>query len=234
MPFHYVTITDQLAWLPDHTGTAAATVPGLPAGYRAYLKLLPPLGIDRSVPITEYSFACGSVAELNARAAFWTKYGIVQGQPAASRLQPITHQEIAASLGLAYGIDFDSAAISRAYGGHWPPYLGSSSLFTAAFAQRLTQVMGPATEAYFYGSQEEGNGIWDSDGCPADWLALGTLADLPEIYREDSAFPTYVFAADHSWCFYQAELVDWLAFGGPAEVANVLLASPGMEGFRLA
>ena len=157
MPFHYVTITDQLDWLPEHAGTA--TAPGLPAGYGAYLKLLPPLGIDRSVPIAEYSFACGSVAELNARVAFWNKYGIVQGQPAASHLQPITHQELATSLGLPYNVEFDSAAISRAYGGHWPPYLGSSSLFTAAFAQRLTQAMGPATEAYFYGSQEEGNGI---------------------------------------------------------------------------
>ena len=79
MPFHYVTITDQLTWLPDHAGSAAPTVPGLPAGYEAYLKLLPPLGIDRSVPIAEYSFARGSVAELNARVAFWNKHGIVQG-----------------------------------------------------------------------------------------------------------------------------------------------------------
>jgi len=234
MPLHHVTITDQLARLPDHAGTAAAAVPGLPAGYAAYLKLLPPLGIDRSVPIAEYSFARGSVAELNARVAFWDTYGIVQGQPAASRLQSITHQEVAASLGLAYGADFDSAAISQAYGGHWPPHLGSAPLFTEAFAQRLTQAIGPATEAYFYGSQEEGNGSWDSAGLCADWLALGTLADLPEIYREDGAFPAYVFAADHSWCFYQAELVDWLAFGGPAELANAMLTHSGMEGFRLA
>lgn len=186
------------------------------------------------MPIAEYSFACGSVAELNARAAFWTKYGIVQGQPAASRLQPITHQKLATLLGLPYNVEFDSVAISWAYGGHWPPHLGSSQLFAEAFARQLAQAIGPATEVYFYGSQEEGNGLCDRDGFLADWLALGTLADLPEIYREDSAFPTYVFAADHSWCFYQAELVDWLAFGGPAEVANVLLASPGMEGFRLA
>jgi len=227
-----VAITSQLAWLPENASGAAA-LPGLPAGYGACLKLLLPLGIDASVPIADYSFARSTVAELNARAAFWNKYGIMAGQPTAGRLQPITHREVAATLDLPYDADFGRAAISQAYGGHWPPHLGSSPLLTEAFAQQLAQLLGPATEAYFYGSQTEGNYAWDDNGFPSSWLEMGTLADLPAVYRRDEAFPTYVFATDHSWCLYQAEDEDWLAFGGPTDLADVLLAQQDLEAFRL-
>ncbi len=233
MPAHAVPITDQLAWLPAHTGIAAKILPALPAGYEAYLKLLPPLGIDRSIPVTEYSFACRTVAELNARAAFWNEYEIVQGQPTASRLQRISYQEIATSLGLRYDADFGNAAISRAYGGQWPPHLGSSPLLMEAFAQQLALLIGATTAAYFYGSQDEGNSDWGSDGLPADWLAMGPLADLPKVYRRDSTFPTYVFAADHSWCLYQAESVEWLALGCTTSLADGLLRQADVEAFRL-
>jgi hypothetical protein len=165
MSLSRVTITSQLAWLPENASGATAALLGLPAGYEAYLKLLLPLGIDRSVPIGDYSFACSTVAALNARTAFWDKYGIVISQPTASRLQPITHREVAATLGLPYDTDFGRAAISQAYGGHWPPHLGSSSLLIEAFAQQLAQLLGPATEAYFYGSLEEGIMIGTPTGC---------------------------------------------------------------------
>jgi hypothetical protein len=233
MPLRPVTITTQLTWLPGNAGVAAAGLPELPDRYEAHLKLLPPLGIDRSVPIADYSFARHTVAALNARAAFWNTYGIVQGQPTASRLQRISYQEVAGTLGLPYNVDFDAAAISRAYGGQWPPHLGSSPLLIEAFAQRLAQIVGSTSVVYFYGSQEEGRARWDSDGFPADWLEMGTLADLPEIYRRNDAFPTYVFAADHSWCLYQTELTEWLALGCTADLANVLLAQAELEAFRL-
>jgi|GEM_PF-2568057 len=231
MSLQRVAITGQLAWLPSDTEIAPAALAGLPADYEAYLKLPLPLEIDTSVPIADYSFARSTVAELNARAAFWNKYGIVAGQPTASRLQPITCREVAASLDLPYNADFGRAAISRAYGGHWPPHLGSSSLLTEAFAQQLAQLLGPATEVYFYGSQEEGNYDWGASGCPSSWLGMGTLADLPEVCQRADAFPTYVFAADHSWCLYQAEDEDWLAFGGTTDLANRLLAQQDLEAF---
>jgi hypothetical protein len=232
MSLQRVAIADQIAWLPGAAAPAALT--GLPTGYEAYLKLLLPLGVDTSVPIADYSFARSTVAELNARAAFWDKHGIVLGQPAASRLQPITHRAVAASLGLPYDAGFGGAAISRAYGGHWPPHLGSSPLLTEAFVQQLAQLLGPATETYFYGSWEEGNYDWDDNGLPISWLEAGTLADLPAVYHRDGVFPTYAFAADHSWCLHQAEDEDWLAFGGATSLANVLLAHQGLEALRLA
>jgi hypothetical protein len=233
MPLRPVTITNQLAWLPRNTGAAAAALQELPARYEAYLKLLPPLGIDRDVPIADYSFARRTVAELNARAAFWNTYGIVQGQPMASHLQQISYQQVAATLGLPYNADFDAATIRRAYGGHWPPHLGISPLFMEAFAHRLAQILGPATAVYFFGSQEEGGTRWDSEGFPIDWLEMGTLADLQEVYRRDGAFPTYVFATDRSWCLYQTELTEWLALGCTTELAAALLAQADVETFRL-
>ena len=232
MPLSQVAITSQLAWLPENMSGATA-LPELPAGYGAYLKLLLPLGIDTSVPLADYSFARNTVAELNARAAFWHKHGIVMGQPTASRLQPITHRAVAAALGLPYDAAFSSAAIRQAYGGHWPLHLDSSSLLTEAFAQQLAQLLGAATETYFYGSPEEGNADWDASGLPVSWLRMGTLADLPTVYRRDGVFPTYVFAADHSWCLYQAEDEDWLAFGGTTGLADVLLAQQDLAAFRL-
>jgi hypothetical protein len=233
MSLQRVVITDQLTWLPSHAGMAASASAGLSTFYESYLKLLPPLGIDRNVPIADYSFARGSAAELNARAAFWDKYGIVLGQPAASQLQRISYQEVAAMLGLPYNAEFDNVAISRAYGGHWPPHLGSSPLLTEGFAHLIAQLIGPAAAVYFYGSQEEGSYEWDGDGFPTDWLEVGTLADLPAVYQRAGAFPTYVFAADHSWCLYQAEAVEWLALGCTTALATTLLANSSLEAFLL-
>ena len=65
MPLSQIAITNHLAWLPENTSGATATVQGLPAGYGACLKLLLPLGIDSSVPVSDYSFARSTVAELN-------------------------------------------------------------------------------------------------------------------------------------------------------------------------
>ena len=226
---HSIAITNQLSWLPASAAPAAV---GLPPGYAAYLKVLPPLGIDRSVPIAAYSFAQKTVAELHARVAFWNKYGIVRGQPAANQLAAITYREVAASLGLLYDAQFDSDAIARAYGG-WPPHLGSSPALRAAFVQQLVQAFGATTPAYFYGIAEEGNGEWDKDGFPVDWLKQGRLADLPAVVGEDGLLPTYFFAADHSWCCYQGELAD-LVVGCAAPLARVLLAQPGLEVVPLA
>ncbi|WP_460585743.1 hypothetical protein [Hymenobacter arcticus] len=231
MSLQTVPITDQLAWLPQTPATAAPAAPGLPPGYAAYLKLLPPLGIDLSVPIAEYSFAQRTVAELNARAAFWKKYGIVQGQPSANRLETITYREVAAALDLVFDAQFSGADIARAYGG-WPPHLGSSPALEAAFVQQLIQALGSATAVYFYGSAEEGNGYRSSDGFPADWLTYGLLADLPEVREESGGLPTYFFAADHSWCFYQGESAD-LVVGCAAPLAQALLAQAGLEALPL-
>lgn len=233
MPLHRVTITDQLDWLPCKAGQPALAAPELPAGYGAYLKLLPPLGIDRSVPIADYSFAQRTVAELNARAAFWQKYGIVQGQPSASHLQPITYREVAASLGLAYDSHIDNAAIMQAYGGHWPPHLGTSELFTQHFIQQLVSLLGPATEVFFYGLQAEGSYVWDANGLPTDWLEQGALADLPVVYARDGAWPIYLAAADRSWCFYQPEWVEWLTLSCHLGLAQKLLVQSNLEVFEL-
>lgn len=231
MRLQSVAITDQLTWLPQTPVAAAPSAPGLPPGYAVYLKLLPPLGIDRNVPIAEYSFAQRTVNDLNARAAFWNKYGIVQGQPSANRLETITYREVAASLGLVFDAQFSSADIARAYGG-WPPHLGSSPALEATFIQRIIQVLGPATTTYFYGSEEEGNVYWGDDGFPTDWLMCGLLADLPEVHEQSGRIPTYFFAADHSWCFYQGESTD-LIVGCTAPLAQALLARAELEALRL-
>ena len=82
----FVPDTSPLDWLPLANDAPALTK--LPLGFAAYLKLLPPLGIDRSVPVVDYSFAARTMEQLNARAAFWNQYGIVGGQPAPDRLYP--------------------------------------------------------------------------------------------------------------------------------------------------
>lgn len=231
MSLQSITITDQLDWLPTIPSAAAPVAPGLPQGYTAYLRILPPLGIDRSIPIAEYSLAKKTVAELNARVAFWNKYWIVQGQPSPSRLTPISYREVATSMGLAYDALFSSADIARAYGA-WPPNLGSSPALEKAFVQQLLQVLGPATETYFYGSAEDGNGRWGDDGFREDWLQFGLTADLPSIYESNNQSPTYIFAADRAWCFYQSELAD-LVVGCNISLAQALLAQPGLEALPL-
>ncbi len=227
MSLPFIPIADQLNWLPRTPYAAVAVAPGLPPGYEVYLQLLPPLGIDRSIPIAEYSFATKTVAELNARVAFWDKYGIVLGQPSPEKLEAITYREVAASLDLNYDAQISGAAIARAYGS-WPPHLGSSPALEAAFVQQLLQGIGPTVESYFHGADEEGNGHWESDDSRADWLKHGLSADLPEICRWGGRPPTYFFAADHSWCFYQSEEAP-MVVGCAKHLAQALLAQPKLE-----
>jgi hypothetical protein len=230
MTLQAIPITDQLSWLPIHPPQAAAACARLPSGYDAYLKFLLPLGIDPSVPIASYSFAKRTLANLNARAAFWDRYHIQQGQPAA-RLQPITYRELSATLGLAYEATLDSAAIRRHYG-EWPPHLGSSTELTEALVWQLVHILGPQQPAYLYGSADEGNGVWDAEGFRSDWFAQGHVADLVTVYQQQGQLPTYCFALDHRWCLYQGE-AEWVALGCGAALAHTFLEEATIEAFRL-
>jgi hypothetical protein len=232
MMLNSVPITDQLEWLPLKGESKAADLLGLPAAFDAYLKILPPLGIDRSIPITAYSFAKRTIIDLNARAAFWDKHGIINGKPGPGKLEKISYRELAAGLGLAYNSEFNSEIIRQFYG-EWPPHLGSSAALEEDFVQQITQVLGPKTETYFYGSVEEGNYHWDNDRLPVEWLQQGIASDLLEVYRRDNQLPTYLFATDHSWCLYQGEWNNWVAIGCAAHIANELMTHPGLEAFYL-
>jgi len=231
MTLRTLPITDQLSWLSAHPQQATAACPRLPSGYDVYLKLLPPLGIDPSVPIAAYSFATRTSADLKARAAFWDTHHIQRGQPDPTRLQPITYREVSAQLGLAYEATLDSAAIRRHYG-EWPPHLGSSAALEEAFIRQLVHLLGPQQSAYLYGSADEGNGVWDAEGFRQDWLAQGHVADLVTVYQQQGQLPTYCFARDHSWCLYQGE-VEWLALGCASVLAHAFLAEGTLEAFRL-
>lgn len=231
MPLRTLSLIDQLGWLPTHPQQAAAACSALPRGYDVYLKLLSPLGIDPSVPIASYSFAKHTTVDLNARAAFWDTHHIQRGQPDPARLQPITYREISAQLGLAYEATLDSAAIQRHYG-EWPPHLGSSAALAEVFVRQLVSLLGPQEPAYLYGSAEEGNGSWDADGFPQDWLAQGQVADLVTLYQQQGQLPTYCFAPDHTWCLYQGE-VEWVALGCAAPLAQAFLQEGTLEAFRL-
>jgi hypothetical protein len=224
-----ITITNQLDWLSNSYPTGI--MPGLARGHEAYLRILPPLGIDPAIPTASFSFAQRTPADLNARAAFWDKYGIIQGQPTPSRLIPITYRKVAATLGIPYDSTFTAASIVKAYGG-WPPHLGTSPTLCKAFAQQLVQVLGSDQEAYFYGCVDEGTYRFDSDGLPADWLEQGQVADLT-LYYHEGPLPTYFFAVDHSWCFYQGEWSDELIVGCSNKLANALLAHPSLEVLHL-
>ncbi len=224
-----VTDPSPLDWLPLARDVPA--VSGLPLGFAAYLKLLPPLGIDRSVPLVNYSFAARTVEQLNARAAFWTAHGIVGGQPAPDRLTPITYRQVATDLGVAYTPAFGNEAIHRAYGG-WPPHLGSSLALEVAFAQQLVAVLGPQTDTYFFGSVDEGNYRWDAQGLPTDWLAQGPAGDLVDLYQQERRWPTYTFAADRAWCLYQGEDQE-LALGCSLAMAQQLQTHPTLETWPL-
>jgi len=227
-----VPITDQLEWLPLGPLDAAPGSLGVPKGYAAYVKLLPPLGIDQSIPIASYSFAQRTIADLNARAAFWDTYGIRQGQPPADRLARITYRQAAALAGMPAHEPLGNAAIRQFYGG-WPPHLGSSPALEEAFVQHLVQVLDPTITTFFYGTIEEGTYQWDEDGLPSDWLQQGVSADLLTVYRRDQGLPTYSFAADHTWCLYQGEQVDWLAIGCSIALAQVLREHPYLEALPL-
>jgi hypothetical protein len=228
-----VPLADQLHWLPLTPEAAFPGSLGLPVGYEAYLKLLPPLGIDRSIPIAAYSFAQRTVADLNARAAFWNAHGIRQGQPSADRLERITYRQAAGLAGMPDDEPLSGEAIRRFYG-DWPPHLGTSAALEEAFVQQLVQVLGPTTHTFFYGSLENGNYHWNEEGLPVDWLEQGMCADLLTVYQRDNALPTYVFAADHAWCLYQGEWVEWSVMGCSAATAQELLQHSCLEALPLA
>jgi hypothetical protein len=221
--------TSPIDWLPLAKDVPA--VSGLPLGFAAYRKLLPPLGIDRSVPVGAYSFAVRTVEHLNARAAFWDQHGIVEGRPAPDRLTPTTYRQVAAELGVAYTPAFGDEAIHRAYGG-WPAHLGSSLAVEVAFAQQIVAVLGPETETYFFGSVDEGNYRWEAPDQPTDWLEQGPARDVVDLYEQDRQWPTYMFAADRAWCLYQGEDQD-LALGCSLAIAQQLQTHPLLETWPL-
>lgn len=231
MTLQTLPITNQLDWLPIHPSQAATIYAALPRGYDVYLKLLSPLGIDPSVPIASYSFAKRTIADLNAHAAFWDTYHIQRGQPDPARLQPVTYREVSTHLGLAYDVMLDSEAIRRHYG-EWPPHLGSSAGLEESFVGQLVQLLGPQQSAYFYGAMDEGNGTWDAQGLPQDWLAQGHVADLVTSYQQQGQLPTYCFALDHTWCLYQGE-VSWVALGCATSLAHAFLTTSTLEAFQL-
>lgn len=231
MTLRTLPITDQLGWLPTHPSQAAISCAALPRGYDVYLKLLFPLGIDPTVPIASYSFAKRTSADLNARAAFWDRYHIQRGQPDPARLQPITYREVSTQLGLAYDATLDREAIRRHYG-EWPPHVGSSVALEEAFVQQLVHLLSPQQPVYCYGAMDEGNGVWDAEGFPQDWLAQGQVVDLVTLYQQQGQLPTYCFAPDHTWCLYQGE-VEWVALGCAAPLAQAFLAEATLEAFRL-
>ncbi|HEX8330368.1 MAG TPA: hypothetical protein VF629_22750 [Hymenobacter sp.] len=228
MSLRPIPITEQLDWLVVNRENAASNLLGLPQIFEAYLRILPPLGIDPSISLTDYPFAKRTVADLNIRAAFWNQHGIINGQPNPERLESITYREVADVLGLKYNAEFDSDSI-RSFYGEWPPHLGSSATLNEAFVQQLAQTIGPESDAYFYGSVDEGNYDWDKDGFPIDWLESGTAADLLEVYRRDGQLPTYTFATNHAWCLYQSEPIDSLVIGCAAHMAQALLTNPKLE-----
>lgn len=228
MSLHSVPIVEQLNWLAVRSEKSANNSFGLPPVFEAYLKIFPPLGIDHSVPIATYSFNKRTVDDLNTRAAFWNQYGIVNGQPNPKQLESISYRAVANTLGLKYDAEFDSSVIGRFYG-EWPPHLGSSVAQYEEFIQQLVHTIGPDSDAYFYGSVDEGNYDWDKDGFPTDWLELGKATDLSEVYRCDGQFPTYTFAINHAWCLYQSESTDSLIIGCAALSARALLTNPMLE-----
>ncbi|UYZ61235.1 hypothetical protein [Hymenobacter latericus] len=124
----------------------------------------------------------------------------------------ITYREAAALAGLPYN-EHISGDTFLAHYGEWPPHLGSSAAMVEAFVQDVVQVLGPGTETYFHGSVEQGNYHWGDDDFPVDWLERGEAADLVAVYRREGQLPTYTFAADHAWCLFQGEWVNWLAVG---------------------
>jgi len=108
--------------------------------------------------------------------------------------------------------------------------LGTNPVWEREHLQQLVGVLGPQTDTYFFGSVAEGAYRWDADGMPTDWLERGAAGDWVELVAEGGPWPTYTFAADHAWCFYQGEEQEaWLALGCSATMAQALQAHPTLE-----
>ncbi|SMB98031.1 hypothetical protein SAMN00120144_3521 [Hymenobacter roseosalivarius DSM 11622] len=233
MSLKSIAIDTQLNWLASselRNDNSAARF--LPHGFGAYLVILLPLGIDRGVPIEQYSFSTRTIQDLNARVYFWNQYGIVNGNPPPENLEHITYREIAQQLGLPYDATFNSEAIFKAYGNHWPPHLGGSEAFDKAFIQSLVALLGADTATYFYGDAEDGKYHFTDDGLES-WFESGIATDLDDILQQENDFPTYTFATDHSWCLYHQEDASWLVLGCSRSLAETIAASVALESFTI-
>jgi hypothetical protein len=232
MSLHVVPLAEAPVWLSAPYWLTAPELAGVPAGFAAYVKLLPPLGIDRSIPIEAYPRASRTVEDLQARASFWTAHGIVRGKPPEARVVPTTYRAVAQWLGLPYTPALGADALVAAFGS-WPPHLGTTEAMEVAFLERIVALLGPQTATYFHGTVDEGNYRWGPDGFPVDWLERGVAADLLTVCRRDGAFPSYVFAADHRWCIYEGEWTDWKIIAGSQALAQAFLDAPDLETFRI-
>lgn len=93
-------------------------------------------------------------------------------------------------------------------------------------------MLGPATPTYFSGTVENGDYHWVDD-FPADWLELGTIADLTQVYRRDEQFLGDVFDIKHTWCLSHMEFTNYLVLGCPAAIAYKLDNHPEIENLYL-
>jgi hypothetical protein len=133
--------------------------------------------------------------------------------------------------GVPYDKNFTPERITKSYG-EWPPNLRESGELNKQFIQLPTQALGSSTPTYFSGTVDNGDYHW-VDGFPADWLELGTAADLAHIYQRDGQFAGNVFDTEHTWCLSHTEFTDYLVLGCPAAVAHELSSHPEVESFYL-
>jgi hypothetical protein len=134
-------------------------------------------------------------------------------------------------LGIAYTSGFTPDNISTHFGG-WPPNLRESKQMNECFVHLLTQVIGPAAPAYFFGSVDNGNYHWVSDS-PADLLEIGTVADLAHLYQRDGQSPGYVFDPNHAWCLIHMEFAEYMFLGCSLCLADAIDTYSVLEMIRL-
>jgi hypothetical protein len=59
-------------------------------------------------------------------------------------------------------------------------------------------------------------------GSSANWLELGTVADLTQIYQRDGNFPSNVFDTKRIWCQNHTEFTDYLVLECLVAIAHEL------------
>ena len=187
---------EQLDWVLKGA-RSNSEVHQLPRGFYAYIKILLPIGIDRSMPLQEYPAKGNSIATLNARADFWNRYGICLGHPSPEKLEATTNKEIAKLFGVEYNADFSSSLIAQTFG-EWPPNLGINCVLSSQFIQILIQLLGQHQQVYFAGTIDNGDYQWDNE-MPVDWLEEGVVADLLSIYKRHEIYAQCMFPANHAW-----------------------------------
>ncbi|MDJ0367749.1 hypothetical protein QMK33_21600 [Hymenobacter sp. H14-R3] len=225
-----VVIINQLDWLKNNACTLGRGH-CLPAGFDSYLKLLLPIGIDHSISLAEYSPRRGTVAEMNARAAFWRKYDI--GGPSASddKLTSVKYSELAEIWNVPYNKDFTPDKIAKACG-EWPPNLRESNKLNKHFIALIIHVLGSTTPTYFSGTIENGEYQWAA-GFPTDWLARGTTADLAQVHQRNGQFPSNMFDSECTWCLHHAEFADYLILACSTVIAHEIAGNSEVELFYL-